>query len=76
MITYITSLHVSTVLSPERYLCFMDCVVSHILNTFYRNHRRRIKTEEKANVVSAVRGIKFIQILAALAFLHLDNFEE
>ena len=54
----------------------MDCVVSHILNTFYRNHRRRIKTEEKAKVVSAVRGIKFIQILAALAFLHLDNFEE
>ena len=44
--------------------------------TFYRNHRRRIKTEEKAKVVSAVRGIKFIQILATLAFLHLDNFEE
>ena len=32
-------------------------------------HRIRIKTEEKANVVASVWGIEFIQILAALAVL-------
>ena len=32
-------------------------------------HRRRIKTEEKANVVTSVWGKEFIQFLAALAVL-------
>ena len=32
-------------------------------------HRRRIKTEEKANVVAAVWGEEFIKFLAALAVL-------
>ena len=30
-------------------------------------HRRRINTEEKANVVAAAWGTEFIQFLAALA---------
>ena len=33
------------------------------------DHRRRIKTEEKAKVVATVWGIKFIQFFAALAIL-------
>ena len=35
----------------------------------YQNHRRIINTEEKAKVVAAVWGIKFIHFLAALAIL-------
>ena len=35
--------------------------------TQHIKHRRRIKTEEKAVVVAAVWGEKFIQFLAALA---------
>ena len=34
-------------------------------------NRRRTKTE-----ANAVRGTEFIQFLAALAILYLDNFEE
>ena len=30
-------------------------------------HRRRINTKEKAKVIAAVRGTKFIQFLASLA---------
>ena len=33
-------------------------------------HRRRIKTEEKAKVVTAVWGTEFILLLATLAVLH------
>ena len=33
------------------------------------HHRRRIKTEEKANVVAAVWGEEFFQFLAALVIL-------
>ena len=33
-------------------------------------HRRRIKTEAKAKVVSSVQGTEFIQFLAALAVVH------
>ena len=36
-------------------------------------HRRRIKTEEKAKVVTAVRGTELIQFLAALAISHQDD---
>ena len=32
--------------------------------------RRRIKTEEKAQVVAGVWGTEFVQFLAALAVLH------
>ena len=39
-------------------------------------HRTRIKTEEKAKVVASVWGKEFIQLLAALAVLQKDNFEE
>ena len=35
----------------------------------YQNHRRIINTEEKAKVVAAVWGIKFIHFLAELAIL-------
>ena len=37
---------------------------------------RRIKTEEKAKVVAAVRGTEFIQLLATRAISHQDDFEE
>ena len=38
-------------------------------------HRRRINTEETAKVVASVWGEDFIQFPAALAILHLDDFE-
>ena len=42
-----------------------------------RNHRRRIKTEEKANVVlAAVWGTELIQFLAAVAILHQDDYKK
>ena len=37
---------------------------------------RRIKTEEKAKVVTAVWGTELIQFLAALAILNQDDLEE
>ena len=37
--------------------------------------RRRIKTEEKVNVVAAVWGTEY-RFLATLAILHKDYFEE
>ena len=37
-------------------------------------HRRRIKTEQKAKVVAAVRGTEFIQSLATLDIFHQDDF--
>ena len=40
------------------------------------SHRRRIYTEEKAKVVSAVGGTEFIQFHAALAIVHKDDFEK
>ena len=40
------------------------------------NHRRRINTKEKANVVAAVWGTELIQFLAALAIFHQDKYEE
>ena len=38
--------------------------------------RRRIKSEEKAEVVSSVWGEEFIQFLAALAIFVQDDFDE
>ena len=35
--------------------------------------RRRINTEESAKVVTAIWGTEFIQCLAALAIVHLNN---
>ena len=47
--------------------------ITEIINfkQYYKSdqHRRRIKTEEKANVVTSVWGKEFIQFLAALAVL-------
>ena len=37
--------------------------------------RRRINTEEKAKVVAAVSGTEFIELLAALAVLHLEDLK-
>ena len=39
------------------------------------NHRRRIKTEEKAKVVPAVWRTELIQFHAALDILNQDEFE-
>ena len=46
------------------------CILYTFWNIKRENHRRRIKTEEKAKVVISVWGAKFIQFLAALAVLH------
>ena len=40
------------------------------------NHRRRIKTEEKAKVVAAVWGTELIQFLGTLAILHTDDLKK
>ena len=42
-------------------------VCSFLQNTVWLWHRRRIKTEERAKVVPAVKGPELIQFLAALA---------
>ena len=39
-------------------------------------HRRWIKAEEKAKVVSVVWGKELSQFLTALAIFHQDDFEE
>ena len=39
-------------------------------------HRRRIYTEEKAKVVSAVWGTDFIHFLAVLAVLYQDDMKK
>ena len=41
-----------------------------------KGHRRRIKTEEKANVVAAVWGTEFIKFFATPAVLLKDDFKE
>ena len=38
-------------------------------------HRRRIKTEDKANVVFAVLGMELIKFLAALQIYHQDDLK-
>ena len=42
----------------------------------YIGHRRRIKTKEKAKVVTSVGGTELIQFLAALAVLHQDDLKK
>ena len=42
----------------------------------YRAHRRRIKTEEKAKVVTSVWGTACIKFLGALAIWHQDDFKK
>ena len=56
----------------------MVFAVIYLVDFFYPfyNHRRRIKTEEKAKVVAAVWGTEFIQFLAALAILHYRTILE
>ena len=39
-------------------------------------HRRRIKTEAKAKVITSIWGTEFIQFLAALAILHQDDLKK
>ena len=45
-------------------------------NTERFQNRRRLNTEEKAQVIAAVWGTEFSQFLVALAILHLDDFKE
>ena len=47
----------------------------NIVNIYYK-HRRRRNTGEKTNVVTAVWGPTFIQVLATPAILHKDGFED
>ena len=44
-------------------------------SNMHATHRRRINTEAKANVVASVEGTEFIQFLAALAVLNLDDLK-
>ena len=39
-------------------------------------HRRRIYTEEKAKVVTAVWGTEFIPLVVALEVLHQDDIKK
>ena len=41
-----------------------------------KNHGQRMNKEEKAKVVAAVWGKKFIQFLAAIATFHLDDLKK
>ena len=43
--------------------------------TKVQDHRRRMKTDEKAKVVATVGGTKLIQFLAALVFFHQDDLK-
>ena len=47
----------------------MEAVPSHLPGIQVKNHRRRIKIEEKAKVVASVWGEEFFRFLAALADL-------
>ena len=44
--------------------------------SFDENHRRKIYSEEKANVVAAVWGTEFIKFLATQDFLHKDELHQ
>ena len=48
----------------------------HCLTTLELKHRRRIKTEERAKVVTAVWGTELLQFLAALAIFHQDDLKK
>ena len=52
------------------------CRFSCHLTSKYKPHRRRIYTEEKAQVVSAVWGTEFIQFLATRAILQFGEKDE
>ena len=41
----------------------------------YSPHRTRIRTEEKAKVVTAIWGTELIKFIAALAILHQDDLK-
>ena len=43
---------------------------------FSSQHRRRIKTEEKAKVVAAVGGTELLQLFVVLAIFHLDEWKK
>ena len=45
-------------------------------NTERFQNRRRLNTEEKAQVIAAVWGTEFTQFLVALAILHKEDFKE
>ena len=47
-----------------------------VMHIVHANHRRRIKTEEKAKVVAAVWGTELIQFLATLDIFYQDDFEK
>ena len=55
----------------EQYLA--QCTMYNVPSS--HTHIRRIKTEEKANVVFAVSGMEWIQFLAALAIFHQDDLK-
>ena len=50
-------------------------ITSHLPFDVDLDHLRRIYTEEKAKVVTAVWGTEFIQVLATLAILHPNEFK-
>ena len=76
VVEYYINLHKILVikLSCYRWVCSTRCqmllTVRLCTIVLCVGHRRRINTEEKAKVVAAVWGTKFIKFLAALAVLH------
>ena len=45
-------------------------------NTERFQNRRRLNTEEKAQVIAAVWGTEFTQFIVALAILNKEDFKE
>ena len=68
------ALHPVDITRKQRYIyCisgFLNIYLSGRENRHTVQHRRRIKTEEKAKIIAAVWGTEWIQFLAALAILH------
>ena len=60
--------------SEEHNYCFSLLISTLAIK--HVEHRRKMKTEEKAKVVAAVWGMELIQFLAALDIFHQDDFEE
>ena len=53
-------------------VCILVFVLNYLdeIETNYKTHRRKIKTEKNAKVFASVWEVRFIQFLAALAFVH------
>ena len=63
-----------TVMNKKGLMVFAVIYLVDFFYPFY-NHRRRIKTEEKAKVVAAVWGTESIYFFASQAIMHQDDLK-